>query len=123
RGAGLALLGVEPPEDVQAEEAVLTARELDDQTQGDPVGAVAEDLVPFAAQDGVEEDATEGDPGAALVAEGVVDDQPQAQAGDEGGEELGQENATDLVPIPGGAAEEAEGGEVAVVGGAPGGRP
>ena len=82
-GLGFVLLGVDAPEDVHAEEAVGAEGELDHQPQGDPVGAVAEDLVSFAAQDRVEEDATEGNLGTSFVAKGVVDNQVDPCAGDE----------------------------------------
>src|SRR5262249_46531355 len=62
-------------------------------------------------------------PGAALVAQGVVGDQPDARAGDEGGEQLDAEDAADLVPVPGGRAEQAEGLGVVLVPGAAGGFP
>jgi hypothetical protein len=63
------------------------------------------------------------DLGTAFVAEGVVCNQPDARAGDEGGQELDQEDTTDFVPVPGGRAEKAKSGVVAVIGGAAGGFP
>jgi hypothetical protein len=96
---------------------------LDDQAEGDPVVAEAEDLVALAGQHRVEEDAAEGDLGPALVAEGVVDGQPDAGAGGEGAKELDQQDAPQFVPVPDGFAEEAEGGAVAARGGAAGGLP
>src|SRR5262249_18465705 len=108
---------------VQAVEAVLAEGQLDHQAQGDPVGAEAQGLVVLGGQHRVEEDAAEGDPGAALVAEGVVGDQPDAGAWDEGSEQLDEEDAADLVPVPGGLAEQAEGLGAVQGGCASGGRP
>ena len=105
-GLGLVLLGVDSPEDIHTEEAVRAEGQLNHQTQSDPVGAEAEDFVLLAGQHGIEEDAAEGDLGSSFVAEGVVDDQPDTAAGNEGSEKFDQENATEFVPVPGGFAEE-----------------
>jgi hypothetical protein len=71
---GLVLLGADPPQDVQTGGAVGAEGQRDDQAEGDPVGAEAEDLVSLEGQHGVEEDAAERDPGPTFVAQRVVDD-------------------------------------------------
>jgi len=64
------------------------------------------DLVLAGTQHGVEEEAAEGDLGAALVAEGVIDDEPDGRAGDEVGEEFEQHDAGEVIPVPDGSVEE-----------------
>ena len=72
---------------------------------------------------GVEEDAAEGDLGAALVAEGVVDHDPDHAAGDQVGEDQGGQDDAQVVPLPGGGVEDGVGGVVVPLGGQPGGLP
>jgi hypothetical protein len=67
-------------------------------------------------QDGVEEDATEGDLGAPLVAEGVVDDDPDHAAGDQVGQDQGGQDDAQVVPLPGGGVEDGIGGVVVSLG-------
>jgi len=72
---------------------------------------------------GVEEDAAESDLGAALVTEGVVDDQPDRRTWDEIAEQLDEEDAGDVVPVPDGSIEEPIGAGVVGVGRLAGGLP
>jgi hypothetical protein len=55
---------------------------------------------------GVEEDATEGDRGATLVAERVVDDDPDHAAGDEMTQDQSGQDDAQVVPLPGGRVED-----------------
>jgi hypothetical protein len=117
------LLAADAPEEVDAEEAILTSGQLHHQPQGDPVGAEPEGLVLLGGEDGIEEDAPEGDLGPALVAEGVVGDEPEGGAGDQDGEQSDEEDATEVVPIPNSLTEQPESGRVVGDVGAPGGLP
>src|SRR6185312_7287741 len=72
---------------------------------------------------GVEEDAAEGDPGAALVAERVVDGHPDHAVGDQVGEDQGGQDDAQVVPLPAGGVEDGIGGVVVPLGGQPGGLP
>ena len=71
---GLALLAVESPEHRQAEVAIGAKRQRDGDAQDDPVQAEPQRLVFLRRKHSVEEDAAEGDLGAALVAERIVHD-------------------------------------------------
>ena len=71
------------------------------QTQQYLVGAKAEDLVPATAENGVEEDAAEGDLGPTLVTEGVVDGHPDDPAGDQMCQDQGGQDDPQVVPLPG----------------------
>ena len=57
------------------------------------------------------------------MAEGVIDDRPDAAAGDEGGQQADQQEAGDLVEVPDGLGEQAVGGGVVALSGLPGGLP
>ena len=72
---------------------------------------------------GVEEDAAEGDLGAALVAEGVVDGDPDHAAGDQVDEDQGSQDKAQVVPLPAGGVEDGIGGAVVPLGGQAGGLP
>ncbi len=91
--------------------------------QDDPVDAEAERLVPVGREDGVEEDATEGDLGATLVAERVVDHDPDDPAGDQVGENQGRQDEAQVIPLPGGGVEDGVSGVVVPLGGPPGDLP
>ena len=121
--AVLPLLAIEPPEHRQAVVAVGAHRHRDGDAQDDPVEAEPQGLVPLRREHGVEEDAAEGDLGAALVAEGVVDDDPDHAAGDQVGQDQGGQDDAQVVPLPGGGAEDGVGGIVVPLGGPPGGLP
>src|SRR5262249_27594749 len=88
-----------------------------------PVVAEAEGLVLAAGKDGIQEDAAEGDLGPTLVAERVVHYYPDARAGNEVLQQGDQQQTHDLVPVPDGLGEEAEGGGVVLMSGAAGGLP
>ena len=103
--------------------AVGPEGETHDQTQDDVVDAEGEDLEAFAAEDGVEEEAAEGDLGTALVAEGVIDDDPNVASGDEVGDEVEAEDGAQFVPVPDGGAEEVVDGIVVLASGEGGGLP
>ena len=74
------------------------------------------------AEDGVEEDAAEGDLGAALMGEGVIDDGPEADTRKQG-QHPEHQQAADLIPVPDGLAEQAIGAGVVVLFRLPGGLP
>src|SRR5262249_28996380 len=93
------------------------------EAQDDVVDAEAEGLVPLGGEDRVEEDAAEGDLGAALMAEGVVDDQPDDAPGDEVGQDQRGQDEAQGVPLPGGGVEDGVGGIVVPPGSQPGGLP
>src|SRR5262249_38663410 len=83
----------------------------------DVVEAEPQDLAAPRGEDGVAVDAAEGDLGAALVAEGVVDDQPDDDAGDQVGEDERGQDDPQVVPVPDGGAEDGVGGVVMPLGG------
>ena len=74
-------------------------------------------------EDGVEEDAAEGDLGPPLVAEGVIDGDPDDAAGDQVGQDQRGQDDAQVVPLPGGGVEDGVGGVVVPLGGQPGGEP
>src|SRR5262249_24485955 len=121
--AGLPLLALDPPEDRQAEVAVGPPRHRHGEAQHDVVEAEPQDLAAPRGEDRVAEDAAEGDLGPALVAEGVVDDQPDHAAGDQSGEDERGQDDPQVVPLPGGGVEDGVGGVVVPPGGQPGGLP
>src|SRR5206468_3604212 len=121
--SGLALLAVGPPEHRQAVIPIGAQGDRDGDPQDDPVDAEAERLVPLGREDGVEEDAAEGHLGAALVAERVVDDDPDDPAGDEMAEDESGQDQAQVVPLPGGGAEDGVGRIVMPSGGPSGGLP
>src|SRR5665213_1759653 len=104
--AGGALLAEGAPEYRQGEAAAAPPGELDDQSQHDVIDGEAEHLARLAGQDGVEEDAAQGDTLAAFVAEGVIDGEPDDALGDELGDEQGEQELTEFVPVPVGAGEQ-----------------
>ena len=58
-----------------------------------------------------------GNLGSPLVAQGVIDDHPDAAAGDEGGQQTDQQDTRDFIEIPDGLGEQAVGcGVVAMLG-------
>lgn len=77
----------------------------------------------FAAEYGVEEAAAEGDLGPALVAEGIIDDDPDVALGDEVGEDVEAEDGAEFIPVPLGGAEEVVDGVVVLAPGEGGGLP
>ncbi len=79
--------------------------------------------MPLGGQDGVEEDPPEGDLGAALVAQRVVDDQPHDAPGDQVGEDQGGQDDSQVVPLPAGGVEHGIGGVVVPLRGEAGGLP
>ena len=120
---GLTLLAVESPQHRQAEVTVGTHRHRHSDAQDDPVEAEAQGLVPLRREDRVEEDAAEGDLGAALVAESVVDDQPHDSARDQVAQDQGGQNDAQVVPLPDGGMEHGIGRVVMPLGGQSGGLP
>ena len=117
---GLTLLAIEPPEHRQAEVTVGAHRDRHGDPQHDPVQPEPERLVPLRGEDRVEEDPAEGDLGPALVAEGVVDGDPNDTAGDQMGEDQRGQDDPQVVPLPGGRVEDGIGGVVMAFGGQPG---
>jgi hypothetical protein len=94
--------------------AVGPEAQADGHARHDVVEPVAEDLAALRGQHGVQEDAAEGDLAAALVAEGVVDDDPDGAEGDEVAQDEKAEDGAELVPVPPGVSEEViDGGPVA----------
>src|SRR5512135_2307694 len=80
--SGLSFLAIAAPEHRQAEVAIGAEWQRHGDPEHDPVEAEAQGLVPLGREHGVEEDAAEGDLGPALVAERVIDDDPDDPAGD-----------------------------------------
>jgi hypothetical protein len=72
---------------------------------------------------GIEEDAAEGNLGAALVAEGVVDGDPDHAAGDQMSQDQGNQDQAEVVPLPDGGAKDRVRGVVMALGGPAGGLP
>ena len=62
----------------------------------------------FRAEDGIEEDTPKGDLGPSFVGQGIVEDDPESHARCQG-QNVEQEQAADLIPVPDGLAEEAVG--------------
>jgi hypothetical protein len=79
--------------------------------------------VPLRREDGVEEDAAEGDLGPALVAERVVDRHPDDAPRDQMDQDQGGQEDPQFVPIPTGGVEHGVGGIVVTLGGQAGGLP
>src|SRR5947209_4064672 len=101
-----ALLAEGTPQHGQTVIAVGPKGQAHDQAQDDPVDAKAEDLASLAGQNRVEEDATQGDLGAAFVAQRVINGDPDQAGREEMGEQQQAEEGADLVPAPGGGAEQ-----------------
>ncbi len=121
--SGLALLAGEPPEHRQAVIPIGAERQWDRDPQDDPVETEPQRFVFLGREHGVEEDAAEGDLGAALVAERVIDDDPDHTAGDKRGQDqCGQEDPP-VVPLPGGGTEHGVSRIVMPPGGPAGGLP
>ena len=74
-------------------------------------------------EDRVEEDAAEGDLGPPLVAEGVIDGDPDDAAGDQVGQDQRGRDEAQVVPLPTGGVEDGVGGVVVPLGRQPGGEP
>src|SRR5207302_4960531 len=102
------LLLVNPPQNRQAEVPVGAKGQLDDDPEDHPVVAEAEDFVLFGAEDGIEEDAAEGHLGPSFVGQGIVDDDPKPHSRYQS-QDTQQQQATDLIPVPDGLAEQAVG--------------
>ena len=79
--------------------------------------------MPLGREHGVEEDAAEGDLGPPLVAERVIDDDPDHAAGDQVGQDQRGQDDAQVVPLPGGGMEDGVGGIVVPLGRQPGGLP
>ena len=77
----------------------------------------------FRRENCVEEDTAEGDLGATLVTEGVVDHDPDHATGDQVGEDQGGQDDAQVVPLPGGGVEDRVRGVVVPLRGQPGGLP
>jgi hypothetical protein len=110
---GLApLLLVHAPQQRQAEVAVRPAGQFHDDSQEHPVVAEAEHLVLLGTQDRIQKDAAEGHLGAPLVTQRIIDHQPDPCPGHQRRQDAHREQAADLVPVPHGLAEQAEGRRV-----------
>jgi hypothetical protein len=79
--------------------------------------------VPLGREDGVEEDTGEGDLDAALVAERVIDDDPDDAARDEVAEDQCGQDEAQVIRLPGGGSEDGIGSVVMAPGGPSGGLP
>jgi hypothetical protein len=79
--------------------------------------------VPLRRHHGVEEDPAEGDLGAALVTERVVDGHPDDTAGDQMGEDQRGQDDPQVVPLPACGVEHGIGGVVVAPGSQAGGLP
>jgi hypothetical protein len=96
---------------------------VDGDAPDDPVEAEAEGLALLGGGNGVEEEAAAGDLGAALVAEGIIDDQPEGAGRDEADGEEQQEGRADAIPVPLRGVEEGVSEVVVAPGGQSGGLP
>src|SRR4051794_24922308 len=96
----LPFLAEDAPEDGQGNVAVAAEREMDGEGQDDVVETVTEDLARLGGKDRIEEDATVGNPFAAFVAQGVVDDEGDEPERDEFGDEQRAEENADIIPVP-----------------------
>ena len=100
------LLAVSPPEHRQAVIPIGAKGDWNRDSQNDPVDAEAQRFVSLGREHSVEEDAAEGDLGAALVAERVIDDDPDHAPGDEMTQDQSGQDDAQVVPLPSGGLED-----------------
>ena len=79
--------------------------------------------MPLGREHSIEEDAAEGDLGAALVAECVIDNDPDHPAWDQMTEDQRGQDDAQVIPLPGGGVEDGVGGIVMPPRGPSGGLP
>ena len=96
---GLSFLAIKSPEHRQAEVAILAKRQGDGDTQDHPVQAEPQRLVFLGRKHSVEEDAAERDLGPALVAERIIDDQPDHPPGDQVAQNQSDQNHAQVIPL------------------------
>src|SRR5512135_1456228 len=121
--SGLSFLAIAPPEHRKAEVAIGAEWQRHGDPEHDPVEAEPQGLVLLGREHGVEEDAAEGDLGPALVAERVIDDDPDDPAGDQVGQDQSGQDDPQVIPLPDRRVEDGVGGVVMPLGRQAGGKP
>jgi hypothetical protein len=119
----LSLLAIAAPEHRQAVVTIGTEWQRDSDPEHDPVEAEAEGLVFLGREDGIKEDPAEGDLGSPLVAERIIDDDPDDPTGDQMGQDQCGQDEAQVVPLPDGGMEDCVGGVMMPLGGQPGSEP